>query len=57
MTNITQKQIDNMSSLMIDLKFYEESQECEIYGFTSHDENNFHDGICLMCCKTHKIDY
>lgn len=57
MTNITQKQIDNMSSLMIDLNFYKKSQECKLCGFTSHDENNFHKGICLMCRRIHKIDY
>ena len=57
MTNITQEQIDNMNSLMIDLKFYKESQECKLCGYTSHDENNFHDGICLACCRIHEIDY
>ena len=57
MTNITQEQIDNISGLMIDLKFYKESQECELCGFTSHDENNFHKGICLMCYRIQAIDY
>ena len=57
MTNIDQKQIDIMSNLMIELKFYKESQECKICGFTSHDENNFHKGICLMCCRINGIDY
>lgn len=57
MTNITLEQIDNMNNLMIDLKFYKESQECKLCGFTSHDENNFHEGICLACCRIHEIDY
>lgn len=57
MTNITEGQIDNMSNLMIELKFYKESQKCKQCDFTSHDENNFHEGICLVCCRIHKIDY
>ena len=57
MTNITQEQINNMNSFMIDLKFYKEKQECKICRFTSHDENNFHEGICLMCCRINRIDY
>ena len=58
MTNITQKQIDNMKNLMFEMKFYmKESQKCKQCDFTSHDENNFHEGICLACCRIHKIDY
>ena len=58
MANITQEQIDNMKNLMFEMKFYsKESQECKLYGYTSHDENNFHKGICLMCCRINEINY
>ena len=58
MTNIDQKQINNIKNLMFEMKFYmKESQECKLCGYTSHDEHNFHKGICLMCCRIHEIDY
>lgn len=57
MTNITQQQIDDFGNLTLELKFYKEKQECKLCGFTSHDENNFHEGICLMCCRINGIDY
>ena len=57
MTNITREQIDNINNLMVELSFYKEKQKCEICNYSSHDENNFHEGICLACCRIREIDY
>lgn len=53
MTNITQKQIDNFLNVMAEI----DTIECKLCRFTSHNGNNFHDRICLMCCRVHGIDY
>ena len=53
MTNITQKKIDNFLNVMAEI----DTIECKLCGFTSYNSTNFHEGICLMCCRIHKIDY
>jgi len=31
--------------------------ECENCGYSSNDENDFEEELCLGCCRVHEIDY
>ena len=53
MTNITQEQIDNFRKILYEIHI----TKCKLCGYESINEVNFHEGICLMCCKIHEIDY
>ena len=53
MTKLDSNKIDKFLNVTTKI----DTMECKLCGFTSYNSTNFHEGICLACCRIHEIDY